>query len=86
MFQSFSLGNVIAKASSLVFVRLAHDRRFVGAVAHGNDADNAAEGAQIGCENRRLRALKRAIIAPHENPNHESKVRDAKGGTPNAPR
>jgi hypothetical protein len=27
-----------------------------------------------------------AIIGPHENPNHESKVRDANGGTPNAPR
>jgi hypothetical protein len=33
-----------------------------------------------------IRAFKRAIIAPHENPNHEFKVRDAKGGTPDAPR
>jgi hypothetical protein len=31
------------------------------------------------------RTFKRAIIAPHENPNHEFKVSDAKGGTPNAP-
>src|SRR5205807_6612295 len=47
---------------------------------HGNDADNAAEGAQIGCENRRPRALKRGIIAPHETPNQKRKVLNAKGG------
>jgi hypothetical protein len=35
---------------------------------------------------RRHSRLKCATIAPHENPNHECKVRDAKGGTPNAPR
>jgi hypothetical protein len=58
-----------------------------GRVAHGNDTDNAAEGAQIGCGKRRPRALKRAIIVPHETPNQKRKVSQRKmGGTPNAPR